>query len=106
MEYYSAIRNWVIFREVDGLRDYHTEWRKSEREKQLSYINAYLCNLEKWYRGTGLQGRNRDTDVENKCVDTKGGKCAGGWWWDELGDWYWHIYTNMYKIDYLQESAV
>ena len=23
----------------------------------------------------------------------------GWWWWDELGDWDWHTYTNMYKID-------
>ena len=42
-----------------------------------------MWNLEKWYRGTCLQGRNRDTDVENKRMDTKGGK--GGW--EELGDW-------------------
>ena len=27
--------------------------------------------------------RNRDTDIENKRMDTKGGK--GGW--DELGEW-------------------
>ena len=28
-------------------------------------------------------------DVENKLMDTKGGKAVGGWgWWcDELGDW-------------------
>ena len=45
-----------------------------------------MWNLEKWYRRTGLQGRNRDTNVENKRKDTKGGT-AGGWWWDELGDW-------------------
>ena len=25
-----------------------------------------------------MQGRNRDTDVENKCMDTKGGKRQGG----------------------------
>ena len=87
--------NWVICRAVDGPRDCHTQWSKSEREKQISYINAYMWNLEKWYRWTGLQGRNRDTDVENKCMDTKGGKGR----WDELGDWGWHIYTNMYKID-------
>ena len=31
-------------------------------EKQISYIHAYIWNLEKWYRGTYLQGRNRDTD--------------------------------------------
>ena len=43
-----------------------------------------------------LQNRNRDTDVENKRMDTKG---VGGW--DELGDCDWHIYTidTMYKID-------
>ena len=27
---------------------------------------------------SALQTRNRDTDVENKCMDTKGGK-RGGW---------------------------
>ena len=58
--------------------DCHTEWSKSEREKQISYINAYMCNLEKWYRWTGLQGRNWDTAVENKRMDTKGRKPWGG----------------------------
>ena len=70
-------RNWVICREVDGPRDCHTEWSKSERAKQILYINAYMWNLEKWYRWTSLQGRNRDTDVENKCMDTKGEKGVG-----------------------------
>ena len=40
-------RNWVICRDVDGRRDCHTEWSKSEREKQISYINAYMWNLKK-----------------------------------------------------------
>ena len=39
---------------------------KSEREKQISYIDAYIQNLEKWYRSTYLQGRNRDADIENR----------------------------------------
>ena len=30
-------------------------------------------------QGADLQGRNRDTDVENKHMDTKGGK-RRGWW--------------------------
>ena len=34
-----------------------------------------------------LQGRNRDTNVENKCMDTKGGKQGWWFWLDELGDW-------------------
>ena len=59
-----------------------------------------MWNLEKWYRWTGLQDRNKVTDVENKRMDTKGGKrVEGGGVCDELGDWDWHVYTNMYKID-------
>ena len=52
-----------------------------------------MWNLEKWYRWTILQSRNRVTDVENKLMVTKG---AGGW--DKWGNWDWHIYTTMYKI--------
>ena len=39
--------NWVICSEVDGPRDYHTEWNKSEREKQIPYANTYIWNLKK-----------------------------------------------------------
>ena len=39
-------RNWVICRDVDESRDCHTEQSKSEREKQISYINTYMWNLE------------------------------------------------------------
>ena len=54
------------------------------------YINAYSWNLEKGYRLFYLQSRTRDTDVENKGVDTKEGKGGG---WDELEDWDLYIYT-------------
>ena len=80
-------RNWVICRDVDGSRDSHTEWSKSEREKQILYINAYMWNLEKWYRWSGLQGRNRDTAIESKRMDTKEGK----WWWWGGGGMNWEI---------------
>ena len=80
---------------MDGPRDCHTEWSKSEREKQILYINACMWNLEKWYRCYYLQSRNRDTDIENKHG------YQGGRGWKEKGDWDWHIYTidTMYKID-------
>ena len=81
--------NWAICRDVDESRDCHTESSTSEREKRISYINAYSWNLEKWYRWTSLQGRNWDTDVENKRTDTKGGKRlgvgVGVWWIERLG---------------------
>ena len=57
-------------RDVDGLTKCHTEGSKSEKEKQISYISTYIWNLEKWYRWSYLQSRNRDTDVENKYMDT------------------------------------
>ena len=43
---------------------------QSEREKQISYLNAYIWNLERWYWWTCLQGRNGDPDVENRLVNT------------------------------------
>ena len=72
--------NWVICWDVDVSKDCHTEWSKSEREKQILYINAYAWNLEKWYRWTGLQGRGGDADVENKRTDTKGRRGDGMNW--------------------------
>ena len=56
-----------------------------------------MWNPEDWYRGFCLQSRNKDTDAEIKCTDTKGER--GGW--EELKDWDWHrhITDSMYKID-------
>ena len=45
----------------------------------------------------------RETDTENKSIDTKEGK--GGW--DGWGDWDWRIYTidTVYKIDHWWEPT-
>ena len=52
MEYYSAIKRNETGSFVETLMDLdcHTEESKSEREKQISYVNAFMWNLEKWYR--------------------------------------------------------
>ena len=92
-------RNWVVCRDVDGPRDCHTEWSKSEGEKQISYINASMWNLEEWYIWASLQDRNRDTDVETNVWTPREESGGGSGGWDELGDWVWHIYTYMYSID-------
>ena len=55
---------WVSWTEVHGPRSCYTEWCKSEREKQTPYIYAYKQNLEKRYRWTYLQARNREAVVE------------------------------------------
>ena len=59
MEYYSAIKkqwNNAICSNMDGPRDYHTKWSKSDRERQTPYdISIHLWNLilKKWYNLTG-----------------------------------------------------
>ena len=67
-------REWnnAIWSNMDGPRDYHTKWSKSDRERQISYDIAYMWNLKKWYKWTSLHNRNRPTDLENKLTVTKG----------------------------------
>ena len=36
---------WVSPNEVDEPRAYYTEWSKSEKEKQLLYISAYIYRI-------------------------------------------------------------
>ena len=31
---------------MDGPRDYHTKWSKSEKERQIPYDITYMCNLK------------------------------------------------------------
>ena len=50
MEYYSAIKkewNNAICSNMNGPRDCHTEWSKSDREREISYDIAYMQNLKK-----------------------------------------------------------
>ena len=87
MGYSSAIKkewNNAICSNMDGPRDCHTEWSKSDRERQTSYDIAYMWNLKKkWYKWTYLQNRNRVTYVQNKLMVTKGEKGER----DKLGEW-------------------
>ena len=67
---------WVSSNEVDEPRAYYTEWSKSKREKQISYINIHIWNLEGWYWQIYVQSSTGDTDMENRLTD-KGGEEEG-----------------------------
>ena len=54
----------------------------------MTYINACMWNLEKWYRWMYLQARSRDADALNRRVNTGG---RGGW--HTLGEWSWYVFT-------------
>ena len=62
-------RIWVSSNVVDEPRTYYIEWSKSEREREISYFNAYIQKLEKWYWRIHLQGSNGETDIENRLMD-------------------------------------
>ena len=78
----SAIKRNEIGSFVETWTDLETviQIEVSQKEKN-KYINTYIWNLEKWYRWTSLQGRNRYTDVQNKHMDTKGERVGGGMNW-------------------------
>ena len=54
------------------------EWSQKGK-KQISYINAYIWNLEKWYLWIYLQGRNGHADIENGLADSRGRKEWDKW---------------------------
>ena len=78
---YSKLRQRISWTEVDEPWVCYTEWSKSEREKQILYINAYTWNLGKWDWWAYGQGRNRDADIEKRFVDTVG-EGEGGMNWE------------------------
>ena len=66
----------------------------SQTEKDKYHGNIYMWNQRKGYKWAYRQYKNRVIDVEIKhsYQGVRGLKC-------KLGDWDWHIYTAVYKID-------
>ena len=64
---------------MDGLRDYHIKWGKSDRERQ---IISHMWILKKWYKLTYLQNKNRLTDRKQTY-----GYQRGKWGRDKLVVW-------------------
>ena len=75
-------------------RAYYTELSKSERKRQILYINAYIQNLERWYQQSYMLGSNGDTDIKNGLLDSVGEE-EGGMIWEILLK---YVYT-VCKID-------
>ena len=87
---YKKGHMWISSNDMDE----HTEWGKSEREKQISYINTYIWNLERWYWGTYLQDSKGDADIENRLLNTEG-EGKGGINWESSTE----TYITICKID-------
>ena len=73
--------NNAICSNMDGPRDDHTKWSKSERERQIPYDITYMRNL-KYYTNELLWNRNRLTNIENRLVVAKGAGCGRRMEWE------------------------
>ena len=83
MESYSSLKKeciWVSSNVGHEPGAYYTEWKKSERERQILYINAYKWNLERQYLWSYTQGRKGDTEVKNRLLHSVGEGEVGMIW--------------------------
>ena len=67
--------------EVDEPGAYYTEWSKSERERQILYINTHIGNLERQYHWSYMQRSKEDTDVKKRLLYSAG-EGKGGMVWE------------------------
>ena len=85
---YSHKREWNngICGNMGGPRDYHINWSKSDRERQISYNIAHMWNLIffKGCKWTYLQDRNRLTDIKKQTYGYQRGNMVGR---NKLGTW-------------------
>ena len=93
----SHIKEWknAICSDMEGHRDCHTEWSKSDRERQISYDITYMWNLKKMVQVNLFTKQKLSHRYRKQTYGYQGGK--GGR--DNLGYWDWHIHTIIYKID-------
>ena len=69
---------------MDGPRDSHISWSKSDKERQISYDIAYKWNLKKKMIQMKLYTKQKKiTDIENKLMVTKREREV----WNKLGIW-------------------
>ena len=92
MGYYSALKMNASESALTGA--YYTEWSKSERERQILYINTYVWNLEWWQWWSYMQGSKGDKDVKKRLLDSVGE--------DEGGMMIWETKTETCILPYVK----
>ena len=70
-------QNNAVCNNMDGTRDYHTKWSKSDREIQISHYISYLWNVK---HGTNEPICEMETDSQTERTDygCQGGGEVGG----------------------------
>ena len=65
------------------IRDYHTKWSKSERERQILYDITFMWNLKMAQMNLSTKPKHAYRHREQTCYC----QGEGGWDWDRLGVW-------------------
>ena len=89
---YKEEHIWVSSNEVDETGACYTEWSKSERQRQILYINAYLWNLEKTVLMILYAGQQKRHKEQNF------GLSGRRWGWDYLREYHLNLYITICKI--------
>ena len=63
--------NKAICKDMNGPRDCHTEWSKSDKKRQISYDIIYMWNQKKNGTNELIYKTEIVTDVENKLMVTR-----------------------------------
>ena len=90
MEYYSAIERNEIGSFVETWIDLEKiiQSEVSQKEKNKYRALMHICGIQKNGIDDHTCKAEIETEVENKCMDTKGERR-----WEELGGWDQHTYT-------------
>ena len=77
---YKKEHIWDSSNKVDEPRAYYTAWSKSERKRQILYINTYIWNLENGMDDPTCRAA-KETQVTNRLLDYVG-EGKGGMIWE------------------------
>ena len=78
---------WACSNEVDEPGAHYIKGSKSERKRQILYINTYIWNSERWYQWSYMQGNKGDTDLKNRLLGWVG-EGEGGMIWENSMEAY------------------
>ena len=79
---------WVSSNEVGEPRAYYTEWSKSERERQISYINTYIWESMKIVPTILRAGQQRRHIHKEQTFGYNGREGEGGIIWENSIETY------------------